>query len=321
MKQKEDLRIVFMGTPEFAVTILDRIVSDGYNVVGCVTVPDKPAGRGQKIHESAVKQYAAEKNLNILQPEKLKSPEFIEELSQLHADVFVVVAFRMLPEVIWKMPPLGTFNLHGSLLPNYRGAAPINWAVINGETETGVTTFFLNEEIDTGEIILQEKMSIGENETAGEVHDRMMYLGAQTVVATLDLIQRGNTSPEKQVTTHAFRPAPKLFREDCKINLNCSAQEVHNQVRGLSPYPAAWILLKHSTSEIKKTLKIYKTICHIEKGSYTGKFLKENKQLFLPLEDGKIEIVELQLEGKKRMTAQDFLQGFPVEEWEVDELT
>jgi methionyl-tRNA formyltransferase len=317
MTKKEDLRIVFMGTPEFAVTILDKIITEGYNVVGCVTVPDKPAGRGQKIHESAIKQCALEKNLHLLQPEKLKSTEFIEELSKLNADVFVVIAFRMLPEVVWKMPRLGTFNLHGSLLPQYRGAAPINWAVINGETETGVTTFFLNEEIDTGEIILQDKMSIGENETAGEVHDRMMHLGAQTVVKTLNLICSGQVATQKQESTKQLKPAPKLFRENCKIDLSETARHAHNQILGLSPYPAAWMLLKHTSSGAEKTLKILRTVCQNGNYRFTGKFKKDGKQLFLPLNDGLLEILELQLEGKKRMTAQDFLLGFPIDEWKI----
>lgn len=317
MTKKEDLRVAFMGTPEFAVTILDKIITEGYNVVGCVTVPDKPAGRGQKIHESAVKQYAVEKNLYILQPEKLKALEFIEELSQLNADVFVVVAFRMLPEVIWKMPRLGTFNLHGSLLPQYRGAAPINWAVINGEKETGVTTFFLNEEIDTGEIIMQDRMSIGENETAGEVHDRMMHLGAQTVVKTLDLICGGKVISQHQKTSEKIKLAPKLFRENCKIDFTRTAQQVHNQIRGLSPYPAAWTQLKHLNSDAQKSLKIFRTLYLPANTSFTGKIQKEGKQLFLPLNGGRLEVLELQLEGKKRMTAQDFLLGFPIDEWEI----
>jgi methionyl-tRNA formyltransferase len=317
MTKKEDLRIVFMGTPEFAVTILDKIITEGYNVVGCVTVPDKPAGRGQKMHESAVKQFANDQQLTILQPEKLKAPEFIDKLAQLNADVFVVVAFRMLPEVIWKMPKRGTFNLHGSLLPQYRGAAPINWAVINGEKETGVTTFFLNEEIDTGEIILQERMSIGENETAGEVHDRMMHLGAQTVVKTLELIRSEQIVTQKQVESTQLKPAPKLFRENCMIDLSQSARHVHNQIRGLSPYPAAWMLLKHTSSGAEKTLKIFRTVCHNRESSFTGKFKKDGKQLFLPLNNGHLEILELQLEGKKRMTAQDFLLGFPIDEWKI----
>lgn len=317
MTKKEDLRIVFMGTPEFAVTILDKVITEGYNVVGCVTVPDKPAGRGQKMHESAVKQYADKQQLTTLQPEKLKAPEFIDKLAQLNADVFVVVAFRMLPEVIWKMPKWGTFNLHGSLLPQYRGAAPINWAVMNGEKETGVTTFFLNEEIDTGEIILQQRMSIGENETAGEVHDRMMHLGAQTVVKTLELIRSEQIVTQKQVASTQLNLAPKLFRENCMIDLSQTAMHVHNQIRGLSPYPAAWMLLKHTSSGSEKILKIFRTVYHKEESSFTRQFQKEGKQLFLPLRNGRIEILELQLEGKKRMIAQEFLLGFALADWVV----
>lgn len=315
--KKEALRIVFMGTPEFAVTILDKIVSDGYQVVGCVTVPDKPAGRGQKIHESAVKQYAVKNNLNVLQPEKLKSEDFIQELVNLQADIFVVVAFRMLPKVVWNMPKMGTFNLHGSLLPDYRGAAPINWAVINGETETGVTTFFLNEEIDTGEIILQDRMTIGPNETAGEVHDRMMHLGANAVVRTLELLSSGSFTTQPQETSESIKSAPKLFRENCRIDFTKEGIAVHNFIRGLSPYPAAWTEIKHKESGNVKTLKIFNTTCTKQDSHFTGQFQRDGKQLFLPLMGSRLEIHELQVEGKRRMSANDFLLGFAIEEWEI----
>ncbi len=315
--KKEALRIVFMGTPEFAVTILDKIFSDGYEVVGCVTVPDKPAGRGQKIHESAVKQYAVKNNLNVLQPEKLKSEDFIHELENLHADIFVVVAFRMLPKVVWNMPKMGTFNLHGSLLPDYRGAAPINWAVINGETETGVTTFFLNEEIDTGEIILQDRMTIGPNETAGEVHDRMMHLGANAVVRTLELLSSGSFITQPQETSESIKSAPKLFRENCRIDFTQEGIDVHNFIRGLSPYPAAWTEIIHSESGNVKTLKIFNTTCEKQDLQFTSHFQREGKRLFLSLKGSRLEIHELQVEGKRRMSAQDFLLGFPIEEWKI----
>jgi len=315
--KKEALRIVFMGTPEFAVTILDKIVSDGYQVVGCVTVPDKPAGRGQKIHESAVKQYAVKNNLNVLQPEKLKSEDFIQELVNLHADIFVVVAFRMLPKVVWNMPKMGTFNLHGSLLPDYRGAAPINWALINGETETGVTTFFLNEEIDTGEIILQDRMTIGPNETAGEVHDRMMHLGANAVVRTLELLSSGSYTTQPQETSESIKSAPKLFRENCRIDFTQEGIAVHNFIRGLSPYPAAWTEIIHNESGNVKTLKIFNTTCEKQDLQFISHFQREGKRLFLSLKGSRLEIHELQVEGKRRMTTQDFLLGFAIEEWKI----
>lgn len=315
--KKEALRIVFMGTPEFAVTILDKIVSDGYQVVRCVTVPDKPAGRGQKIHESAVKQYAVKNNLNVLQPEKLKSEDFIQELVNLHADIFVVVAFRMLPKVVWSMPKMGTFNLHGSLLPDYRGAAPINWAVINGETETGVTTFFLNEEIDTGEIILQDRMTIGPNETAGEIHDRMMHLGANAVAQTLELLCSGTFTTRPQKTSESIKSAPKLFRENSRIDFTKEGIAVHNFIRGLSPYPAAWTEIIHKESGNVKTLKIFNTTCEKQDLQFTSHFLREGKRLFLSLKGSRMEIHELQVEGKRRMSTKDFLLGFAIEEWKI----
>ena len=315
--KKEALRIVFMGTPEFAVTILDKIVSDGYQVVGCVTVPDKPAGRGQKIHESAVKQYAVKNNLNVLQPEKLKSENFIHELENLHADIFVVVAFRMLPKVVWNMPKMGTFNLHGSLLPDYRGAAPINWAVINGETETGVTTFFLNEEIDTGEIILQDRMTIGPNETAGEIHDRMMHLGANAIAQTLELLSSGTFTTRPQKTSESIKSAPKLFRENSRIDFTKEGIAVHNFIRGLSPYPAAWTEIIHKESGNVKTLKIFNTTCEKQDLQFKSHFQREGKRLFLSLKGSRIEIHELQVEGKRRMSTKDFLLGFSIEEWKI----
>lgn len=319
---QKETRIVFMGTPEFATTILKKVVDEGYQVVGCVTVPDKPAGRGQKISESHVKQYAKSVGLTILQPEKLKSPEFIHELKGLNADLFIVVAFRMLPEVIWSIPPLGTINLHGSLLPQYRGAAPINWAIINGEQKTGVTSFFINEKIDTGDILLQAEMPINKNDTAGDIHDKMMHLGADVVVKTIEGLKSNSLKPTKQSITNEseLKSAPKIFKEDCKINLDQGAITVHNFIRGLSPFPGAWTKIKHKEREQVKTLKIYKTIIPeegleiIDKTTFP-KLLETNKKLFLVLKDGAIEILSLQLEGKKRLDSKVFLSGFNPEEW------
>ncbi len=294
-----------MGTPEFAVPSLDILIQNGYEVVGVVTATDKLGGRGNKqLLQSAVKQYAVEKGLNILQPEKLKNPEFIEELSILKADLQIVVAFRMLPEIIWAMPPKGTFNLHGSLLPKYRGAAPINWAIINGDTETGVTTFFIQHQIDTGDLILQEKIPIGENETAGEVHDRLMQLGAETVLKTVQLIESQNIKLQKQNDSEVSH-APKLFHETCEIDFNQPTQKVHDFIRGLSPYPAAWTTLDGLE------LKILKTTKQVAPHEFEpGKFISDNKKsLKISTLDGFIEVQELQLQGKRRMDIISFLNG------------
>lgn len=300
------LRIVFMGTPEFAVPSLDILVQNGYNVVGVVTATDKMGGRGGKqLIESAVKKYALEKGLKILQPEKLKSPEFTKELQALNADLQIVVAFRMLPEIVWAMPPKGTFNLHGSLLPKYRGAAPINWAIINGEVETGVTTFFLQHEIDTGDVIIQTKIPIGENETAGEVHDRMMLLGAETVLKTVQMIEKNNIILQKQNNIEASH-APKLFHETCEINFNQTTQKVHNFIRGLSPYPAAWTTLDGLEFKILRTTK--EIILH---GLEPGKFISDNKKILkIATIDGFVHVHELQLQGRKRMDTVAFLNGY-----------
>ncbi|CAN5323923.1 methionyl-tRNA formyltransferase [soil metagenome] len=249
------MRIVFMGTPEFAVASLDILVKNGFDVVGVVTATDKPAGRGNQLQQSAVKKYALEHGLRVLQPEKLKAPGFLEELTALKPDLQVVVAFRMLPEAVWSLPPLGTINLHGSLLPAYRGAAPINWAVINGETKTGVTTFFLQHEIDTGSIIHQADLPIGNTDTAGEVHDRMMALGAEVMLQTVKEIQEGTAKGTPQDMSGNYPHAPKIFREDCKIDWNKSVDEIYNHIRGLSPYPAAWTELDGKTLKIFKALK------------------------------------------------------------------
>lgn len=310
----KQVRIVFMGTPDFAVASLDALVSAGYNIVGVITAPDKPAGRGMQLQQSAVKKYAVEKSIKVLQPEKLKNPAFLQELAELKADVQVVVAFRMLPELVWDMPALGTINVHGSLLPQYRGAAPINWAVINGEKETGVTTFKLKHEIDTGNILLQEKMPIGDDETAGEVHDRMMLLGGQLIVKTLDALtgneleeipQEAMPSPLAHQPISALQHAPKIFTETCRITWNKSVADIHNLIRGLSPYPGAF------TSLNGKTLKIYKSQKEAAAHSFeAGSYHTDNKTyLKFACNDGFINVKELQLEGKKRMAVEDFLRG------------
>jgi methionyl-tRNA formyltransferase len=304
----EGLRIVFMGTPDFAVASLDKIVNSRHHVLAVVTAPDKPAGRGKQLSMSAIKEYALEKNIAVLQPEKLKNLEFLNELKELKADIFVVVAFRMLPELVWNMPPKGSMNLHGSLLPDYRGAAPINWAVMNGEKETGVSTFFLTHEIDTGNIILQEKIDIGENENVGSVHDRMMVLGADLLVRTLDAIEEGTAAamPQESMiqTGKEVKHAPKIFKEDCKIDWNKSAQYVHNFVRGLSPYPAAWTVFQD------KSLKIYAGQIDTNAKTAMGEFETDQKTwLRFGCKDGAYLITELQAEGKKRMGVQEFLRG------------
>jgi methionyl-tRNA formyltransferase len=307
MLNKSGLKIVFMGTPDFAVASLDILVKNQYNIVGVVTACDKPAGRGNKVQTSAVKKYAEEQHLNILQPEKLKSPKFISALQALQADLFVVVAFRMLPEMVWRMPRLGTFNLHASLLPQYRGAAPINWAVINGETETGVTTFFLQHEIDTGEIILQEKINIAPTDNAGSLHDKLMLLGADLVLKTVQYIQENKAVTQPQVSRQELKHAPKIFKETCKINWNDTALNIHNLIRGLSPYPAAFTVLDN------KILKIYQSAINKERNAdiaATGNYLTDNKTyLSFKCADGFIDVLELQIEGKKCMKIEEFLRG------------
>jgi methionyl-tRNA formyltransferase len=305
-----DLRIVFMGTPEFAVASLQALIEAGSNIVGVITAPDKPAGRGMQLTESAVKKYAVEQGLHLLQPEKLKNPEFLAELKALKADLQIVVAFRMLPEVVWSMPPLGTVNLHGSLLPQYRGAAPINWAIINGEKHTGVTTFKLKQEIDTGDILLQEKILIGENDTAGQLHDVMKEIGANLLVTTVKGLADGTLleTPQSKVMKNAgeLKHAPKLFTETCTINWNKSCDEIYNLIRGLSPYPGAITKLQD------KILKVYKS--QKERTPHTtpiGEFVTDNNTfLKFACSDGYINITDLQLEGKKRMLSQDFLRGY-----------
>ncbi|SFA53584.1 methionyl-tRNA formyltransferase [Pedobacter suwonensis] len=299
------MKIVFMGTPDFAVASLDALVQANFDVVAVVTAPDKPAGRGQKLSESAVKKYAVEKGIPVLQPEKLKNPEFIEQLKSYQADLQVVVAFRMLPEVVWNMPPKGTINLHGSLLPQYRGAAPINHAIINGEKESGVTTFFLTHEIDTGNIILSESTPIADNETAGDLHDKLMHIGANLLVKTLKAIEAGEVSEQPQPQSGNLKHAPKIFKEDCKIDWNNPVQMIYNLIRGLSPYPTAFTFLND------KTLKIFKAeIEHKEPGIVAGGFLTDGKTfLKFAAKDGFIKLLNIQYEGKKRMPIEDFLRG------------
>jgi len=312
-----------MGTPEFAVESLDTLVKNNYNIVGVITVPDKPAGRGQEIQQSAIKKYALEKGLNILQPEKLKDEHFLQQLKNLNADLQIVVAFRMLPVVVWDMPKLGTFNLHGSLLPQYRGAAPINWAVINGEKETGVSTFFLQHEIDTGKIIFREKTPIGENETTGEIHDRLMIIGANLVLKTVKAIEE-NDYP--QIDQSEFiangeqeKHAPKLFKDDCKIDWSRNATAIHNFIRGLSPYPAAFSSFVAPDEKIYsvKFFKTEKEICTPTHTIYS--IVTDSKtDLKIAVKEGYIIVKELQLAGKKKMATTEFLRGFPMNsDWKV----
>lgn len=305
-RMDRDIRIVFMGTPEFAVASLKSLLDEKFNVVAVVTAPDKPAGRGLQLQTSAVKRFALEKGLKILQPDKLKSPEFLDHLKEINPDLQIVVAFRMLPEVIWNLPPMGTINVHGSLLPKYRGAAPINWAIINGEKETGVTTFKLKHEIDTGDILMQEAIPISENETAGELHDVMMNVGANLLVKTINGLIIGNLkeTPQPQITNAPH--APKIYTEQCKITWDQSVSSIHNIIRGLSPFPGAF------TTFNNKTLKIYRSIKEISGTSIEPGHYLTDKKSYLKFAgiDGYIQVTELQLEGKKRMRIDEFLRGY-----------
>ena len=301
------MRIVFMGTPDFAVASLDALIKAGFNIVGVVTAPDKPSGRGQKIAESAVKKYAVEHQLNILQPVKLKDPEFIQQLRNLKADLQVVVAFRMLPEIVWNMPVKGTINLHASLLPQYRGAAPINWAILNGDKESGVSTFFLQHEIDTGNILFSEKVSIHDSMTAGELHDKLMEVGAGLLVNTVKAIETGDyeAKPQNEFPLNELKHAPKIFKEDCEINWNQGTDYIYNLIRGMSPYPTAF------TSLNGKGLKIFKAEKEIKDHDQNpGEYITDNKTyLKFATSDGLISVKEIQLEGKKRMKIDEFLRG------------
>jgi methionyl-tRNA formyltransferase len=314
MKDKETLRIVFMGTPDFAVESLRVLVEGAYNVVGVITMPDKPAGRGYKLQASPVKEYALSQNLPLLQPEKLKDPEFLEQLKAWKADLQIVVAFRMLPEVVWDMPALGTFNLHASLLPQYRGAAPINWAIINGEKETGITTFFLTHEIDTGKIISQERIPIKETDNAEIIHDQLMSLGAKLVVKTVNDIIGDNIHPIEQAKIVSdekeLKPAPKIFKETCQIDWSKTTQEVYDFIRGLSPYPTAWTEFANQQGEII-LFKIFEADKEILHHHLPPKTLisTDKKILKVATSDGFIHLKNIQQAGKKRMTVEDFLRG------------
>lgn len=303
-----DLRIVFMGTPDFAVTILKHLVENKYTIAGVITAPDKPAGRGRKLNQSAVKKYAGTQNLNILQPTNLKNQDFIDDLASLNANLQIVVAFRMLPKVVWNMPEFGTFNLHASLLPAYRGAAPINWAIINGETKTGVTSFFIDDKIDTGEIIVQRESDIKDDETVGELHDTLMYLGAELVLETVELIKNDNVTTYKQPELEE-KTAYKLFPDTCKIDWDDTLDNIYNKVRGLNPYPAAWTTIYTNDEEI--TTKLY----HVEKEIVThsvevGKIVTTKKTLKVAAKNGYLIIHEMKLSGKKKMDIQSLLNGF-----------
>jgi methionyl-tRNA formyltransferase len=312
----KDLRIVFMGTPEFAVASLLALVENGYQVVGVVTAPDKPSGRGQLLSETAVKQYAASKNLKILQPEKLKSPEFVEALKSLRADLQVVVAFRMLPEVVWDMPRLGTFNLHASLLPKYRGAAPLNWAIINGDTESGVTTFKIEHEIDTGNIMFQEKVDISPDDNVEALHDKLMEIGSELVLKTVDALAAGDVKMISQQSLiekgYLPSPAPKIFKEDCQIDWKKDAISLKNFIRGLSPYPTVWTNFVNIENGIETPVKIFRV--NSENANYkveAGNIYSDGKTfLKIGCMNGWVSIRELQLAGKKRMNVEDFLRGF-----------
>jgi len=304
----EKLRIVFMGTPEFAVGILETIIKNNYEVVGVITAADKPAGRGQKIKYSAVKEFAIRNNLTLLQPANLKDENFLSELKALKANLQIVVAFRMLPKVVWEMPSLGTFNLHASLLPNYRGAAPINWAIINGEIKTGVTTFFIDDKIDTGAMILNSEITIDDNENAGQLHDRLMQLGSQTVIDTMKLIEKGPVNTIIQEDTAKIKTAYKLDKENCKIDWTKSAVDINNLIRGLSPYPAAWCLFGDLNEEWN--VKIYESkIIYDQHLHAVGTLICTKKEIKIAVKKGFIEILQLQLAGKKKMSASELLNG------------
>jgi len=304
----EQLRIVFMGTPEFAVGILDTIIKNNYNVVGVITAADKPAGRGQKIKYSAVKEYALANNLTLLQPVNLKDESFLAELKALNANLQIVVAFRMLPEVVWKMPKLGTFNLHASLLPNYRGAAPINWAIINGDTKTGVTTFFIDDKIDTGAMILSSETAIAPDENAGQLHDRLMQLGSEAVLETLALIEKGNVTTTIQKENAEIKTAYKLNKENCKIDWTKPAIEIYNLIRGLSPYPSAWCFISDKNEEWN--VKIHEAKMILEDHNYTiGSLICSKKEMKIAAKDGFIQVLSIQFPGKKKMSAPELLNG------------
>lgn len=309
MIENKNIKIVFFGTPEFAVASLEALIDAGYDVAAVVTMPDKIAGRGHHLIQSDIKKYAIEKGLRVLQPEKLKNPEFVEELRRINADLFIVIAFRMLPEVVWSMPRLGTFNLHGSLLPKYRGAAPINRAIMNGETETGITTFFLKHEIDTGDMIEQRKIEISDDDDAGSIHDLLMELGAECVVHTVRAIEDGTLTVSPQPEGE-FIPAPKIFKEDCRIDWTRSARTIFNHIRGLSPYPGAWTYMIDE-SDKSSDLKIFSSHVDPEKeDGVPGQIVTKGNRLLVITGEGTLELLEVQPAGKKRMDAASFLRGY-----------
>lgn len=313
VSKNKDLRIVFMGTPDFAVGSLARILDAGLNVVGVVTAPDRAAGRGRKVQQSAVKEFAVQHQLKVLQPVNLKDEGFLEELKGLNANLQVVVAFRMLPKAVWHMPEHGTFNLHASLLPQYRGAAPINWAIINGETETGVTTFFIDEKIDTGNIILQAKEKISPEDDAGSLHDRLMQIGGDLVVETCKQIAAGTVTVSKQNESGELKPAPKIHKETCQIDWNASLEHIHNHIRGLSPYPGAWTTIINNG--VEEPLKIYATQIEPSKhGLQVGKLIADKKSMKVAVKDGYLNLMELQFSGKRRMKVTEVLNGLNLDE-------
>lgn len=325
---EEKLRIVFFGTPEFAVASLDMLVKSGYDVVGIVTVPDKPAGRGLELKMSAVKEYAHSRNLHVIQPEKLKSEEFLAQMKELNPNLGIVVAFRKLPREVWSMPALGTFNLHASLLPHYRGAAPINWAIINGEKESGVTTFFLDDEIDTGKIIFRAKENISENDTAGTLYERLMKDGADLVFKTVRAIESGTYTPEDQASllkpNEKIKLAPKIFKDDCRIHWKKRAEDVYDFIRGLSPYPTAWTEIKKENEVL--SLKIFKCSKEIiPHESEAGTIIEEmspagggrGRTVKIAVRDGFIHLQDIQLAGRKKMNVEEFLRGFSFEGWKI----
>ena len=320
MSEVKKLRLVFMGTPDFAVGILDALHGSIHEITAVVTVADKAAGRGQKLKESAVKIYAQANNLTILQPEKLKDEQFLAQLKELQADLFVVVAFRMLPKEVWKMPAFGTINLHASLLPNYRGAAPINWALINGDEETGVTTFFIDEAIDSGKIIAQEKVKISNNTNAGELHNELMSVGAQLTLKTVDIIsQKQHTViDQNKFERKDFKTAPKIFKEDCEISWQETVENVHNKIRGLSPYPAAWTKLRNTKKNEILLVKLFTSKTIENNGiSLIGNLQEHSDGILFQCSNGFICITELQIEGKRRMTYKEFLVGYYLKDWEL----
>lgn len=315
------MRIVYMGTPDFAVAPLKALLDNGFDVVGVITATDKPAGRGQKIQESAVKKFALERNLKILQPEKLKNEAFLEEYRALQPDLNIVVAFRMLPKVVWDFPKYGTFNLHASLLPQYRGAAPINYAIMNGETETGVTTFFINEDIDTGNILLQKKIAIEPTENAGSLHDKLMHIGADLVVETVKSIQSGTIAaiPQEQIAVSELKTAYKIFKEDCKLDFTQNLVTIYNKIRGLSPYPAAFLRVREGNGQVVD-IKLFKVSFDIENQLDITKCLLINSKtsVYIQHPQGKLHIHELQYPGKRRMQVDEFLRGYQwVSNWEI----